>query len=194
MEERPNQIASDLKNLEKAVPRQRLIAYAAVIALLPAIAVWAIYSDRAPAQAPEAPVGQPQGDMQIVPAEENSGAAEPGQQPTAKPSTGAAAPAPSVAWRSVVSADGKYQMDLPVGTKLTQDGTGFTYVVPEKPAGALPLMAIKIATGVDKQGYKPNPANSVMLDIGLNTHWLYTWQFKTWDPFARVVASFKVLK
>lgn len=192
MEERPNRIVSDLKNLEKAVPRQRLIAYALAIALVPATAVWALFSDRAPAQAPEAPINQPQ--AEIAPAEETSGAAEAGQQPTAKPSTGAAAPAPTVAWRSVVSADGKYQMDLPNGTKLTQDGTGFTYVVPEKPAGALPLMAIKIATGVDKQGYKPNPANSVMLDIGLNTHWLYTWQFKTWDPFARVVASFKVLK
>ena len=54
-------------------------------------------------------------------------------------------------------------------------------------------MAIKIATGVDKQGYRADPNASVMLDIGLNTYWLYTWELTAWEPFARIVSSFKVL-
>ena len=192
MDQSSNPIVSDLKNLEKAVPRRRLIAYVAVIALLPALAIWA-FSGREQAQAPEDASQAQETQDASAPATEGSGDAA-AQQPAVRPAAGGGSTAPEAAWRPVVSADGKYQMDLPSGTKLTQDASGFTYVVPEKPAGALPLMAIKIATGVDKQGYKPSPTNSVMLDIGLNTYWLYTWQFKTWDPFARVVASFKVLK
>jgi len=185
-------ITTDLKNLEHAVPRKRLLAYVAALVLIPAFAVWALMSGRGPA-VEEGAEGTATQEAQegVAPSEAGEGSAAPA--PARQPSSGVAAPAPGVEWRSVTSADGKYRMDLPAGTTLTQDASGFTYVVPESPAGALPHMAIKIATGVDKQGYRPNPANSVMLDIGRETYWLYTWQFKAWDPFVRIVASFKVL-
>ncbi len=189
MEERSNRIASDLKNLEKAVPKRRLIAYAAALALIPAALVWFALADRE---------GRPDGADTEPSAQEAQ--EEAGGQAEAPAPSGASAPRPSGGvpsapqgeWKTVVTPDGKYQFQIPPGTKVTQ-GEGYTYVAPESPAGALPHMAIKIATGVDKQGYKPNPGNSVMLDIGLNTYWLYTWQFKTWDPFARIVSTFKVL-
>lgn len=188
MEEQRTSVASDLKNLEKAVPRKRLLAYVAVIALVPALAVWAMLSARERGQGDEASEAT-QG------AQEEAGGQEAAPTPAPTPAKtnagGSVAPSTAGEWYHAVTPDGKYGMDLPSGTKLTQS-EGVTYIVPEK-AGALPFMAIKIATGVDKQGYKPSPTNSVMMDIGLNTYWLYTWQFKTWDPFARVVASFKVL-
>ncbi len=195
MDERPNQIMSDLKNLGKAGPRQRLIVYAAVIALVPALAVWAL-SGRELVPVPE-DASQSEETQEAATSSEDGAVSETDQKPAVKPAAGAAAPAPNAVWRSVVSPDGKFQMDLPAGTKITQDASGYTYVVPEKPAGALPHMAIKIATGVDRQAYKPDPAKSLMLDLGeseRNTYWLYTWKFKTWDPFARVAASLKVLK
>lgn len=96
-------------------------------------------------------------------------------------------------WRSVTSPDGKYSMDLPPGVRLMQS-EGYTYVMadPPSPEEELPYMAIKIATGVDKQGYRPDPTSSVMKDIGRDTYWLYTWEFMEWEPFVRIVASFKV--
>lgn len=192
MEERTNQIASDLKNLEKAVPKERLIAYAVALALVPALIVWAMLSGDDAGQ--DAAVSEPAAQEGETGAsvEGQEGASAPAVAPTQPRTGGSGTTAAGGEWKTVVTPDGKYQLQLPPGTKLTQ-GDGHTYVVPESPAGALPLMAIKIATGVDKQGYKPNPGNSVMLDIGLNTYWLYTWQFKTWDPFARVVSTFKVL-
>lgn len=188
-------LASDLKKLEQAVPRSRLLAYAAIIAVVPALVVWATLMNLGERQAAETERLQDE-------AEEAAG--EPSAAAPGAPSQGAPSPAgsgagvstpfasPPTDWRPATSPDGKYRMDLPPGTKIIQS-EGYTYVVPESPAGALPHMAIKIATGVDKQGYKPNPANSVMMDIGLDTYWLYTWQFKTWEPFSRVVSSFKVL-
>ena len=194
MEGKPT-LASDLKKLEQAIPRQRLLVYAAFVAVVPALVVWATLMKLDRKQADETDRVQEE-------AAETAGEAMPGT--TAAPSPGAPTPSgsdagvstpfanPPTDWRPATSPDGKYRMDIPPGTKIVQS-EGYTYVVPESPAGALPHMAIKIATGVDKQEYKPNPANSVMMDIGLNTYWLYTWQFKTWEPFSRIVASFKVL-
>lgn len=190
MEERSNPIASDLKNLEKAVPRQRLIVYAAALALIPAAIVWFALSDRA--ARPDAEGTEPSTQEAQEETEGQTEATAPAAGTAPRPSGGTGAAAPQGEWKTVVSPDGKYQLQIPPGTKVTQ-GEGYTYVVPESPSGALPHMAIKIATGVDKQGYKPNPNTSVMMDIGLNTYWLYTWQFKTWDPFARVISTFKVL-
>lgn len=191
-------LASDLKKLEQAVPRSRLLAYAAVIALVSALVVWATLMRLSERQEAETQGLRQEADGTAVEEAAQEAAqpsAAPAAPPQAKPSSGGTTSpwAVPTSWRSVTSADGKYQMDLPAGAKLAQSD-GMTYVIPESPAGALPLMAIKIATGVDKQGYKPDPANSVMIDIGLDTYWLYTWQFKTWEPFSRVVDSFKVLK
>jgi hypothetical protein len=98
-------------------------------------------------------------------------------------------------WRSVTSPDGRYRMDLPPGVRLMQS-EGYTYVMvdPPSPDEELPYMAIKIATGVDRQGYRPNPTSSVMKDVGRNTYWLYTWEFMEWEPFVRIAASFEVLE
>lgn len=180
------------KNWYDVVPaKYRPYAIAALV-VIPALVIWARYDGAVREQAEV--IEEQQAEIQEL----TESAAEPAPAPV--PTTGGAAkprPGEQAAaneWRTVVSADGKLQMDLPAGTRLTQS-EGFTYVMVDPPSDKqpLPIMAIKIATGVDKQGYRPDPNSSVMLDIGLNTYWLYTWEFTAWEPFARVVASFKVL-
>ena len=195
MDQKPT-FSSDLRKLEQAVPRKRLLAYAAILALVPAVVVWAMLmkSDRKQ----EGETSRPGEEATGAVVEPATGAPTAQPQGTA-PSTGSAAgvttpfAAPTTEWRTAVSPDGMFQVSLPPGTKLTQS-EGITYVMADPtPRGALPIMAIKQPSAPDKQGYKPGTSTSVMLKVGTQDWWLYTWQFKEWTHFDRVVSSFKVL-
>lgn len=183
---------SDLKSLQAAVPRNRLLAYAVILALVPALIVWAALTKGG--RAPEGAQPPVEDQANVAPGAAPYG----GQQGAPRPSgddTDYTTPfaSPPTDWRPATSPDGKLQMDLPPGTKLVQS-EGYTYVMPDPaPNGAAPYMAIKLATGADRQSYRPDPATSVILDYGNDSYWLYTWQFKAWDPFRRIVSSFKPL-
>ncbi|MEK7546132.1 MAG: hypothetical protein AAB554_03600 [Patescibacteria group bacterium] len=163
-----------------------------VLAMIPLLAVWAVYDDVVRRQASEIErLRSYASDTAQVPASD----AEPTIAP--KPA-GSAAPsqfaAPTTDWRTVTSPDGSYQVSLPPGTKIVLS-EGVTYVMADPtPRGALPIMVIKIPSAPDKQGYKPGTSTSVMLTIGTQSWWLYTWQYKAWASFDRVVSSFKILE
>jgi hypothetical protein len=190
----------NMKDPLAAVPAKARPYVLLVLALIPLLAVWAVYDDvvrRQSAEIERLRATAPQADQAQVPQEGQTPAGEPTIAP--RPPAGGGSPAtpfaaPTTDWRPVTSPDGKFQVHLPPGTKLVRS-EGYTYVMADPtPGGAQPIMAIKIASAVDKQGFKPGGSNGVMIDVGNDvTYWLYTWQFKAWTPFERVVASFKTL-
>ena len=183
-----------MKNpLDNLPPKARPYAML-VLALLPLLTVWAVYDDVVRQQSAEIERLQ-----RAAPKQEDVAPAPGGTEPTIapKPAAGGSVTtpfaAPTTEWRTAVSPDGTFQVSLPTGTKLLQSEDAVYVMADPTPRGALPIMAIKRPSAVDKQGYKPGTPTSVMLRIGTQDWWLYTWQYKAWAPFDRVVSSFKVL-
>src|SRR5688572_12877670 len=129
-----------MKNLNGGLPPKARPYLMILIALIPLMAVWAVYGSivrrqsetiellrqQAPAsgaptvaepQTTDAPAPAPASEPTIAPAPKGSGGTAP--TPFAAPTT---------VWRTAVSPDGEYQVSLPSGTKLVQS-EGMTYVM-----------------------------------------------------------------
>jgi len=188
-----------MKNPIDSIPEE-LRPYALLaIVLIPVLAVWSVYHGTVRRQADEIErLRQASPEAQVMQEPETAPSAATAPAPRGGSAAGSDAStqfaAPSTEWRAAVSPDGTFQVNLPPGTKLILS-EGTTYVMADPtPAGALPIMAIKKPSELDKQQFKPGTATSLMLKIGTQDYWFYTWQFKAWEPFSRVVSSFQVLE
>ena len=99
-------------------------------------------------------------------------------------------------WRTVTSADGAYQLDLPAGMKLSEGASvkEIAYVMadPTTDDDSLPYMAIRAMPTSEKSAYE-NLGGTIVISGG-TAYWLYLWENMEWEPFDLVAASFKALK
>lgn len=99
-------------------------------------------------------------------------------------------------WRTVVSADGSYQLNLPPGVKLAEGTPSETlkvdYVLsdPMPADGELPWMGIQIAPASEKARYE-NQGGKLVITKG-KLYWLYLYENLNWEPFDVVVNTFEV--
>ncbi|MFA5854531.1 MAG: hypothetical protein WC866_05650 [Patescibacteria group bacterium] len=99
-------------------------------------------------------------------------------------------------WRTVISADGSYQLNLPPGTKLSEsEGAGslkIAYVVadPATEDNTLPLMGIQVAPASEKARYENQGGKLVI--AGDKLYWLYLYENLEWEPYDVVVETFGI--
>lgn len=93
-------------------------------------------------------------------------------------------------WRTFVSPDDAYQLELPPGTRLTHAADA-AYVVSTDDPSAMPIAIVQAVPAGDRGEYGGGIER--LVGEGDRLYRLYPWQHEPWPPFDRVVASFRLL-